>query len=188
MCHGICSSPWQHQQFPKVTLSTSRLHILNSADDGYYEDKDPRRAEFDIFEDDPMTTELSAIRKERIKKEKDVQSTFVPYGNDLWNLRAKLISLSKKLMERLSAGEDTKNTRKKLRELEVQDASTVYGLELDNINVAIDEGRFDDAEKHSARAADARSHLAQFNLEGLWVGKYGDHGFGESIIDFCHMH
>ena len=201
MRHGICSSPWLHRQFPKVTLSTSRLHVLNRAGDGYYQDKVPRRAEFDIFEDDSMRTELSAIRKERIERKKEFQATFerierkndfqatsVPYGNDLWNLRAKLITMSKKPMERLSAGEDTKNTRKKLRGLKAQVANTVSGLELDKVYVAIDEYRFDDAEKHFARAADARSHVAQFKLEGLWVRKNGDHGFGESTIDLCYMH
>jgi hypothetical protein len=62
--------------------------------------------------------------------------------------------------ERLSAGEDTKNTRKKLRDLEAKDVNTVHGLELEKIDLAIDEYRLDDAEKYAARAADARSHLA----------------------------
>jgi hypothetical protein len=86
--HGICSSPWLNRQFLKVTLSTSRLHDLNRAGDGYYQDKVPRRAEFDIFEDDSMRSELSAIRKkdfkatlERIEKKNDFQASSVPYRN-----------------------------------------------------------------------------------------------------------
>jgi predicted Zn-dependent protease len=67
--------------------------------------------------------------------------------------------------ERLSAGEDTKNTRKKLRDLEAKDVNTVYGLELEKIDLAIDEYRLDDAEKYAARAADARSHLAVVTVQ-----------------------
>ena len=160
-----------------LAFSTTRLHVLNRAGDD-----DPRRAEFDILEDDPMTNDLSSIRKERIEREKGVQESFAPYGNLLWDLRAKLVSLSETLMEKISSGEDTKSTRKRLRELKAQDANTVYGLELERMDGAIEDGRADDAENHAAKATDARSHLAQFNLEGLWVGKYGEHGFGESQL------
>jgi len=159
-------------------FSTTRLHVLNRAGDD-----DARRAEFDILEDDPMTKELTPIRKKRIQREKGVQESFAPYGNSLWDLRSKLVSLSKKLAEKLTSGGDTKSTRNALRELEAQDANAVYALELDRMDSAIEEGRTKDADAHAAKATDARSHLAQFNLEGLWVGKYGDNGFGESLIN-----
>ena len=48
---------------------------------------------------------------------------------------------------------------------------------------AIDEGRMEDAEEHSKRAMNAKSHLVQFNFEGLWIGKYSDQGFRK----FMHL-
>jgi hypothetical protein len=34
--------------------------------------------------------------------------------------------------------------------------------------------RFDEADKYRRQAVEAWDALPQFNLEGLWVGKYGE--------------
>jgi len=114
-----------------------------------------------------------------MEREKANQETFAPYGNKLWDLRHELNELSKKLVETHASNGKTQSIREQIRRLEGKDANAVYGIELDAMERAIEEGRMDDAEDHGERVMNARSHLAQFNLEGLWVGKYGDHGFGK---------
>jgi hypothetical protein len=50
-------------------------------------------------------------------------------------------------------------------------------LELADLKDAVSAGREEDAKIHAERAQAARSCLPQFNLEGLWVGKYGSNGY-----------
>ena len=57
-------------------------------------------------------------------------------------------------------------------ELEKRDPELVYRVELEEMKQAEKDGRMEDVEKHREAAAAARSCLPQFNLEGLWVGKY----------------
>jgi hypothetical protein len=161
--------------------SSGAFHFHNDKEND--DSEDPRRPEFDILLDEPtLSQEQKNVRKLRLQREEDIQNSFVPYGNELWTLRQEICKLSEKLIEDLSAkgGYESRSIRAKLRELEARDANVVYGLELDRMDEAIDGKRFQDAEKHREMARKARSHLAQFNLEGLWVGKYGDHGFGKS--------
>lgn len=161
------------------STSSTPLNILNnrndeadSFDDFGQDDKHPRKAEFEIDAE-------SNLRKRRMEEEKKNQESFAPYGNDLWDLRTQLDVLSKELVEKMASGGDTKAIREQLRMLEQKDANVVYGLELDRMDKAFEEGRINDAAKHSENAKDARNHLAQFDFEGLWIGKYGDGGFGK---------
>lgn len=174
------------------TSSLRPLHILRNPNDGTssfdnddhhdHDHQHPRRAEFEIREDEDSIqgkgqAEQNDLRKLRIAQEKQNQETFTAYGNDLWDLRSQLDALSKKLVNTMASGGDTKHIRQQLRELEGKDGNLVYGLELDRMDQALDEGRVEDAAGHRDKALNARSHLAQFNLEGLWIGKYGDNGF-----------
>jgi hypothetical protein len=61
--------------------------------------------------------------------------------------------------------------------VEQTDPELVYMLELADLKDALQEGRTEDAAKHERQATAARSCLPQFNLDGLWVGKYGSHGY-----------
>jgi hypothetical protein len=86
-------------------------------------------------------------------------------------------------MERLSGellnskGTPERAIRDSLYELEQKDPEIVYKVELDYMTEAEQDGRLEDAERHRETAMAARSCLPQFNLEGLWVGKYGNHGY-----------
>jgi hypothetical protein len=192
--------PWSKNKdstatYSKATVTTpfkhttlfSSIHRSNEAFNFHENDDDdggggdPRKPEFDICQDKPtMSPEQRHVRKLRLEREEDVQKTFVPYGNELWALRQDICKLSEKLIEDLSSmGGNSRNIRAKLQALEARDANIVYGLELDRMEEAMNEERFQEAEKHRELAQSARSHLAQFDLEGLWVGKYGDHGFGK---------
>ena len=118
-------------------------------------------------------------RRRRIEEEEKRRSRFVQFGDDLWDLRSKMDKLSTTLLDAINEGEDALESlaREKLRKIEKQDPELVYMLELADAEEAASEGRAEDAEKHMERAKAARSCLPQFNLDGLWVGKYGNHGY-----------
>jgi len=59
----------------------------------------------------------------------------------------------------------------------VYEYSTVYAVSLERLQLAQRDGNFREASFHRQRAMEARAALPQFNLEGLWVGKYSDDGY-----------
>jgi len=70
---------------------------------------------------------------------------------------------------------------KKVQELERSimktqqvDAEFVYTVSLERKELAEQDGNMFDAQRFHELAMEARSALPQFDLEGLWVGKYGD--------------
>mmetsp|Transcript_4733 Transcript_4733/g.13655 ORF Transcript_4733/g.13655 Transcript_4733/m.13655 type:complete len:428 (+) Transcript_4733:603-1886(+) len=125
------------------------------------------------------TAEQSSERKRRMRKEEENRQRFVQYGDDLWNMREFMDQLSRKLLKSINAGDRSREEeiRAELRKIEHQDPDLVYEVELEKLEVAKREGRGEDARMHSIIAAAARSTLPQYNLEGLWVGKYGQHGY-----------
>jgi hypothetical protein len=134
-----------------------------------------RRTEFSGLE--PI--EESSKRQERIFHEQEIHRQFVKYGDDLWTLRNVMNKLSKKLVNAITGGlrEHEEEIREQLREIEKQDPEVVYRMELEKLRKAKSKGRISDAENHGKKAMAARSCLPAYNLEGLWVGKYGHHGY-----------
>jgi len=121
----------------------------------------------------------SSERKNRIQQEQEDKQRFVNYGDDLWNMREFMSKLSRKLLKSINDGDREKEgeIREELRQIEHQDPDLVYKVELEKLQKAGSEGREDDARRHSMIASAARNNLPQYNLDGLWVGKYGQHGY-----------
>lgn len=119
------------------------------------------------------------IRRRRLEEQDRVRSKFVSFGDALWDLRVQIDNLSASLISAITHGQRSKEeeARALLREVEKRDPELVYLLELAQIETAMKEGHEEDARKHKAMAAEARLCLPQFNLDGLWVGKYGSHGY-----------
>ncbi|KAL7566678.1 hypothetical protein ACA910_017741 [Epithemia clementina (nom. ined.)] len=119
------------------------------------------------------------IRRRRLEEYDRVRSQFVSFGNPLWDLRVMMDDLCVKLLDAITNGHEAKeeDAREQLRQVERKDPELVYLLELAGAETAMNEGRTEEAREHSERAAEARSCLPQFNLEGLWVGKYGSYGY-----------
>lgn len=157
---------------------------------------------------------LSDRRKARLHHERIAQSQFVPFGDDLWELRDRMDQLSIQLLQgikaaltqgqeqqrntrrrsspkdadrnhddhdsgpggRATAGElqDLEHIRQELRQAEARDPELVYQLSLVGAREATNEK---ERRKHVRKALAARSCLPQFQLDGLWVGKYGSHGY-----------
>jgi hypothetical protein len=64
-----------------------------------------------------------------------------------------------------------------LRRSQAKDAAHVYRITTQAARVAERMGRWEEAERYKVESERAKKMLPQFNLEGLWVGKYGSHGF-----------
>jgi hypothetical protein len=155
-----------------------RINMLSSESEHTnpdHDQNDSRIAEFVNLE--PI--QESDIRRQRRLQETEIRQQFVPSGDKLWDLRLKLDKLSHRLLDAIVEEEPIAEarTREKLYKLEQQDPELVYKLELMEMRDAAQEGREEDASRHRAKALAARSCLPQFNLDGLWIGKYGSHGY-----------
>jgi len=121
----------------------------------------------------------SLERYERLHQETETKKRFV-FGNELLELRQKVSKLRAKLpkVQRRSAStEEVDSLRARIRRLSLRDAEFVYGEMLDLAEQAKVMGHKQDAEDYLEEAAIVRGCLPHFNIEGLWVGKYGDHGY-----------
>ena len=130
----------------------------------------------------PNNADISEARQDRWEKEAAAQSKFVS-DDALIELRQKISELRHKLLgaRKNLVGE---GQQRRIRELEKQlfslntkDAEFMYAMSLELMENAQDEGDFETAEKYRLQAAEARSVIPQLNMFGLWVGKYGDHGY-----------
>jgi Cyclin D1 binding domain len=130
-----------------------------------------RKLEFKDLE--PL--EETEARRKRIEHDMENRARFERFGDSLWDLRSEMEKLSHRLIDAIEEGHDhiQESTRRKLRDAESRDPELSYMLAVAEFELAEKQGRFEDAVEHKARAAAARSCLPQFNLDGLWVGKYG---------------
>jgi len=146
------------------------LSYSNNEENG---DSDPRDSEFSSLE----AREDNIVRKSRRERENIDQQRFAGYGNELWELRSMIDNLNQRIAESMNSGADVEALKHQLQQAESRDPYHVYGSELEAMEKLLQEGRTEEANIHHQEAMSARSCLPQFNLEGLWIGKYGDHGF-----------
>lgn len=170
---GATTATATHQSTPshhKASLPLQPLHMLTSFSENWDEDNhNPHH-----LRDSPRNSKNNNNNGDRAA----ARSKFV-VGDDLHRLRHEVLAMRLELQEARRSG-----TMDKVRELERAimksqqvDAEFVYICSLERMEMAQQEGRFQDAEKYRYLAYDARAALPQFNLEGLWVGKYGEHGY-----------
>lgn len=145
----------------------------------------PQSQQADVVQDNDVRRSLEFIdleplpesdaRRRRIEQDIENQARFEVFGDSLWDLRSEIEELSHQLLNAIHGGKETTEeaTRQKLHEAERRDPELAYKLALAEVALAEREGRTGDAKKHRETANAARSCLPQFNLEGLWVGKYG---------------
>lgn len=184
ICLSLCLLFQESSGFSLIsrspTASTGRLPPLHLFFDQQqprqqsekHTDSDVRRSlEFNNLEPLPE----SETRRRRIEQDLENQAKFEMFGDSLWDLRSEIEDLAHQLLTAIHGGKDVTEevTRLKLQEAERRDPELAYKLALAEVTLAEREGRMADAEKHRETAKAARSCLPQFNLEGLWVGKYG---------------
>lgn len=118
-------------------------------------------------------------------------STKFVSGDDLHRLRHRVLALRLELQEarrnvdgESSSSSPSDKSIRKVQTLERAimktqqvDAEFVYTVSLERIELAEQDGDVFNAQRYHKLAMEARAALPQFNLEGLWVGKYGDQGY-----------
>jgi len=158
---------------PATRSTTRSYHPLNLFADRGEENEVRRKLEFKDLE--PL--EETEARRQRLERDLENQSKFEKFGDGLWDLRSQMDALSHKLITAIELGEGhiEEKTREALRGYESRDPELVYALAVAELDQAERKGLLsqEDMEDLKAKTAAARSCLPQFNLEGLWVGKYG---------------
>lgn len=161
-------------------------------------------AEYDLPEDAPkrnsedssssrlpaeMEEALSDARRERFEMEEEAKQRFVS-GDDLHLLRQKVLGLREDLKEARANGATALVTDLEFAILEAQqvDAEFVYSVSKERMCVAQEAGLSEEALMWEREAKMARSVLPQFNLDGLWVGKYSEQGFEMINVTYAGPH
>jgi hypothetical protein len=116
----------------------------------------------------------SPQRLDRMKREADLKLKYL-HGDQLIHLRQYMENLVKEMME-LKLGNKVDDhfhsLSKALNDAREMDAEYMYQLSQDNALKAEQKGDLEEAKEWKRQATNARACLPQFNLEGLWVGKY----------------
>mmetsp|Transcript_399 Transcript_399/g.764 ORF Transcript_399/g.764 Transcript_399/m.764 type:complete len:442 (-) Transcript_399:182-1507(-) len=145
--------------------------ILNNSDE------QPRSSEFHNLE----PRHSSPARLSRLNSEVRSQNVYIPSGSDqYWGLRDEIAQLEQDLQNALELDLDDgalDSIKSMLRRAQAKDPSHVYNVIGEAAMSAEERGDVEASEKYREESKRARSMLPQFNLEGLWVGKYGSHGF-----------
>eukprot|EP00521_Asterionellopsis_glacialis_P018593 CAMPEP_0195299382 /NCGR_PEP_ID=MMETSP0707-20130614/25445_1 /TAXON_ID=33640 /ORGANISM="Asterionellopsis glacialis, Strain CCMP134" /LENGTH=345 /DNA_ID=CAMNT_0040361777 /DNA_START=88 /DNA_END=1125 /DNA_ORIENTATION=- len=118
------------------------------------------------------------VRQRRLQLEANAKDRFVT-GDSLHSLRKKVLELRKNLRvaRKTNAHKQVNELERAIIQAQKVDAEFVYSVALERMEEAEAKGDMDAVEQYRQEAAVARSCLPQFNLDGLWVGKYGDHGY-----------
>lgn len=122
--------------------------------------------------------EMTDTRRQRLQAERKAEIKFVT-GDDLHLLRQEVLILRDDLEVARSSANSRRILELERRILKAQqkDAEFVYAVTLERIKDAEVMGLVEEIGVLRAEACEARSALPHFNLDGLWVGKYGDHGY-----------
>ena len=178
--------------FPAVSrlfMSTSSFGSLpEEVNPSYNQDSDTGRYRTDQYNGNdgafplPDETEISESRQLRWEREALIQSKFVS-GDEIFELRQKISDLRVRLMD-ARENRAIKGQQWRINELEQQllqssykDPEFMYAMSLELREHAQQSGDLEAAEKYRIQANEARQVIPQLNMHGLWVGKYGEHGY-----------
>lgn len=176
----------QHQHNGGRRQPTSSLFMSATASmDSFFDDFNPRRRIGKQSSgggggstdngDEPSSTNTFGVQQESWFAERNKFAT----GDELHRLRHRVMAMRLELQEARRNGslERIQELERAIMKTQQVDAEFVYTVSLERRELALQEGRLVDAENYNDRAKEARAALPQFQLEGLWVGKYGEHGY-----------
>jgi len=165
-----------------------------------YKEFDRKKIEFPLSDD---TETIPPNRRTRRDTDANAQSRFKS-GDELIELRLKVAALRKDLtyakdfrdsMKRYTAKEKLEAATQRIKDLEMsisklcmQDPEFWYVFMLEVAAGAERRGDKDTAKKAKMDAKEARSCIPQLNMHGLWVGKYGEHGYEMVNITYVGEH
>jgi hypothetical protein len=97
-------------------------------------------------------------------------------GDELQHLRQRVYSMRQSLQEARESGRtlSVQTLSRSILAAQQLDGEFMYQVSLERMEAAAQAGLVDEAQGYRQAAAQARASLPQFQLEGLWVGKYGD--------------
>lgn len=121
---------------------------------------------------------MSELRKSRLEQDEERRKRFLS-GDALHQVREKVLEMRYELeaARELRASKRVDRLEKAIMTAQDVDPEYMYKVSLERMAAAERLGLTDEAEVHRKQAMFAKQAIPQFNLEGLWVGKYGDHGF-----------
>lgn len=138
---------------------------------------EPRSSEFHDLEPRVSTP----ARRARLDAEARTRCQYVPAGSaEYWDLRDEIVKLEEDLA--MALDEETSEAavmelESALREARAKDPEYVYQVVGGAAESDVWTSSADQHAKYEVASREAKKMLPQFNLEGLWVGKYGSHGF-----------
>jgi Cyclin D1 binding domain len=97
-------------------------------------------------------------------------------GDELQQLRQRVYSMRQSLQEARESGRtlSVQTLSRSILAAQQLDGEFMYQVSLERMEAAAQAGLVDEAQGYRRAATEARASLPQFQLEGLWVGKYGD--------------
>jgi Cyclin D1 binding domain len=121
------------------------------------------------------TNEMSETRRNRLAKEEAVAKRFV-FGDALHMLRQKVLGLRMKLQKARDRDDTAKmnSLAHSILTIQQMDAEFIYQVSLERMEAASRAGLKDEAELYRQEALSARSALPQYNMGGLWIGRFGE--------------
>mmetsp|Transcript_24779 Transcript_24779/g.53448 ORF Transcript_24779/g.53448 Transcript_24779/m.53448 type:complete len:433 (-) Transcript_24779:130-1428(-) len=179
---SLASSPQQEQEQQlnndnTFDLPPSSPDAQSTNDNLLLHGNTPRSSEFHNLE----TLEPSYMRQSRLESERRSNSIYTSSGSDAyWELQDEISQLEKDLQSALDVNMSdgaVDAIRSMLRRAQSKDPEHVYKVTCGAARSAERMGNVEEVEKYRDESLKARKSLPQFNLEGLWVGKYGSHGF-----------
>ncbi|KAL7553914.1 hypothetical protein ACHAWF_017265 [Thalassiosira exigua] len=133
----------------------------------------------------PDDAEIPETRQLRWEREGLVRSKFAS-GDEVYELRSAAEALGDQLAEARDQMDETTSPADKrraeemerdLRTIRGRDAEFMYAVSLELIERAEADGDEEEARNYKVQAEEARLCIPQLNMHGLWVGKYGEHGY-----------
>jgi len=171
-------------------LSMSSSSSSSASEEHWNEDGFPS-SESNIFNDNDSHN--NEVRQRRLQVEALAKNRFVT-GDSLHSLRKRVLELRRdlKVARKTNSQKQVKELERAIIQAQKVDAEFVYSVALERMEQAEANGDMEAMEQYRQEATMARSCLPQFNLDGLWVGKYGDHGYeminityvGDTLIAF----
>lgn len=138
----------------------------------------------------PNDMDVPETRQLRWEREALVQSKFAS-GDELIQLRHKFVESRRELADvrakyndsdlraedKVAAFRRVSELEKELHDMNERDAEFMYAVAKELMEKAEVDGDVEMADKYRIQVEEARLCIPQFNMHGLWVGKYGDNGY-----------
>lgn len=159
--------------------AASRLDMAATASSGerFFDDFNPQRRDGGGEDSSSNNNNNNRVRSSS-SSTGSTSSKFVS-GDDLHRLRHQVLALRLELQEarRNDDARRVQDLERAIMKTQQVDAEFVYTVSLERQELAEQDGNVLDAQRFHEKAMEARNALPQFQLEGLWVGKYGDQGY-----------